>query len=162
MSTLTSGDAAPAFTLPDETGTVHKLADQKGKWTVVYFYPTDDTPGCTTEACQFRDLHPDMKVEGATVWGISPQGAESHRKFKDKYGLTFTLLSDVDHSVADTYGAWGPKPSPAGGMKDGLIRSTVLVDPEGRVAKSWPKVTADGHAAQVLEELREQRSARGA
>jgi peroxiredoxin Q/BCP len=161
MSTLNPGDVAPAFALPDENGALHELADQKGRWTVVYFYPTDDTPGCTTEACQFRDVHPDLKVEGATIWGISPQGAESHRKFKDKHGLTFTLLSDENHAIADRYGAWGPKPSPSGGMKDGLIRSTVLVDPEGRVARAWPRVKADGHAAEVLEALREVRSTRG-
>jgi len=161
MSTLNPGDIAPPFALPDEKRAVHDLADQRGRWTVVYFYPTDDSPGCTTEACQFRDLHPDIKVEGATVWGISPQGAESHQKFKDKHGLTFTLLSDEGHKVADQYGAWGPKVF-AGKETIGLIRSTVLVDPEGRVARHWPKVSADGHAAEVLEVLREQRAARGA
>jgi peroxiredoxin Q/BCP len=162
MNSLQPGDVAPAFALPDENGTIRDLRDQRGRWTVVYFYPADDTAGCTTEACQFRDLDGDIKVEGATVWGISPQGAESHRRFKEKHGLTFPLLVDADHETADAYGAWGPKPSPAGGMKDGLIRSTVLVDPEGKVARSWHKVTADGHAADVLEALREARSSRGA
>ena len=161
MSTLNPGDVAPAFALPDENRTVHALEGQRGKWTVVYFYPTDDSPGCTTEACQFRDLHPDINVEGATVWGISPQGAESHQKFKNKHGLTFTLLSDEDHKVADQYGAWGLKTF-AGKETIGLIRSTVLVDPEGRVVKHWPKVSADGHAAEVLELLREHRATRGA
>jgi peroxiredoxin Q/BCP len=161
MNSLSSGDAAPAFALPDENGTIHRLADQKGRWTVVYFYPADDTPGCTTEACQFRDLHADIKVEGATVLGISPQGAQSHRRFREKHGLTFTLLSDEDHQVADRYGAWGPKIS-AGKETIGLIRSTVLVDPEGRVARTWSKVSADGHAADVLDALRQLRSARGA
>jgi peroxiredoxin Q/BCP len=161
MNNLNPGDVAPTFKLPDENGTIHDLADQHGKWTVVYFYPTDDSPGCTTEACQFRDLHPDIKVEGATVWGISPQGAESHQKFKNKHGLTFSLLSDEDHKVADQYGAWGPKVF-AGKESIGLIRSTVLVDPEGRVAKYWHKVSADGHATEVLDTLREARSGRGA
>lgn len=160
MSTLNVGDAAPPLALPDENGTVHDLKDQRGRWTVVYFYPADDTPGCTTEACQFRDLNGDLKVEGATVWGISPQGADSHRRFREKHGLTFPLLIDADHAVAEAYGAWGPKPSPSGGMKDGLIRSTVLVDPDGKVARGWHKVSADGHAAEVLEALREVRAAR--
>jgi peroxiredoxin Q/BCP len=162
MSTPNPGDVAPPLALPDENGTVRDLKDQRGRWTVVYFYPADDTAGCTTEACQFRDVNGDLQVEGATVWGISPQGAESHRRFKDKNGLTFPLLVDDDHSVADAYGAWGPKPSPQGGMKDGLIRSTVLVDPEGKVARSWFKVSADGHAAEVLAALRELRAQRGA
>jgi peroxiredoxin Q/BCP len=162
MSTLNPGDVAPPLALADENGTIRDLGNQRGRWTVVYFYPADDSPGCTTEACQFRDLNGDLQVEGATVWGISPQGAESHRRFRDKHGLSFPLLVDEDHRVADAYGAWGPKPSPAGGMKDGLIRTTVLVDPEGRVARAWPKVSADGHAAEVLGALRELRSARGA
>jgi peroxiredoxin Q/BCP len=161
MSTLNPGEVAPPFALPDENRTIHSLDDQRGRWTVVYFYPTDDSPGCTTEACQFRDLHSDINIEGATVWGISPQGAESHQKFKNKHGLTFPLLSDEGHAVADTYGAWGPKVF-AGKETIGLIRSTVLVDPEGRVAKYWPKVSADGHAAEVLDALRELRSERGA
>ena len=159
MSTLNPGDVAPAFALPDENGTLHKLADQRGHWMVVYFYPNDDTPGCTTEACQFRDVQQDISVEGATVWGISPQGADSHRRFREKYGLTFTLLSDEDHGIAEAYGAWGLKVS-SGVEKMGLIRSTVLVDPDGRVAKTWPKVSADGHAAEVLAALREIRAAR--
>jgi peroxiredoxin Q/BCP len=161
MNTPNPGEVAPPFALPDETGTLHQLANQRGRWTVVYFYPTDDSPGCTTEACQFRDLNEDIKVEGATVWGISPQGADSHRKFREKHGLTFTLLSDEGHKVADQYGAWGPKTF-AGKETIGLIRSTVLVDPEGRVARAWPKVSADGHAAIVLDALREARAARGA
>lgn len=154
MSTLNPGDAAPPFALKDENGTVHRLADQRGKWTVVYFYPADDTPGCTTEACQFRDLNGDLKIAGATVWGISPQGPASHRKFREKYGLTFTLLCDEDHAVAERYGAWGLKTS-NGVQKMGLIRSTTLVDPDGKVAQVWPTVKADGHAAQVLEALHE-------
>ena len=158
MSTLNVGDLAPTLALPDENGQVHDIAQQRGTWTVVYFYPADDTPGCTTEACQFRDAMSDVAVEGATVWGISPQGPESHRKFRAKYGLTFPLLCDEDHAVAERYGAWGLKLS-FGVEKMGLIRSTVLVDPEGKVARVWPTAKADGHAAEVLAAIREIKAA---
>jgi peroxiredoxin Q/BCP len=154
---LIPGDLAPDFTLPDEHGTSHRLADRRGSWTIVYFYPHDDTPGCTTEACQFRDLASDIDAEGATVWGISPDGAASHARFRAKWGLPFTLLSDPDHAVAASYGAWGLK-TQYGREYEGIIRSTVLVDPEGRVARSWPRVKADGHAAEVLAALAEARS----
>ena len=154
MSTLQVGDAAPAVALPDETGTVHDLANQRGRWTILYFYPEDDTSGCTTEACQFRDIHEAIVASDADVWGVSPDGAASHERFKTKYGLPFTLLSDVDHAVADTYGAWGLKQN-YGKEYMGLIRSSFLIDPDGRIAKVWPKVKADGHAAQVLTALDE-------
>jgi len=159
MTTLAVGDMAPAIELPDDRGTVHRLADRRGRWTVVYFYPADDTPGCTTEACQFRDLAPAIEAQDAAIWGISPDGTASHARFRSKYGLPFTLLSDADHAVADAYGAWGEKQS-YGKTTIGLIRSSVLVDPEGRIARVWPKVKADGHAAEVAEALREARAAR--
>ena len=161
MSTLSVGDVAPAVALPDETGTVHDLKSQRGRWTILYFYPEDDTSGCTTEACQFRDVHEDIVASDADVWGVSPDGAASHERFKTKYGLPFTLLSDEDHAVADTYGAWGLKNN-YGREYMGLIRSSFLIDPEGRIAKVWPKVKADGHAAQVLEALNEAKSRRTA
>lgn len=157
MTSLRSGDPAPAFDLPDESGTLHRLEDRRGDWTVVYFYPEDDTPNCTTEACQFRDLQGDLTAEGAEVWGISPDGSGSHAAFRAKFGLPFTLLSDEDHAVAERYGAWGPK-TRYGRTYDGIIRSTFLVDPEGKIARAWTSVKADGHAAAVLEALR---SARG-
>ena len=159
MTTLAVGDMAPAIVLPDDRGRVHRLADRRGQWTVVYFYPADDTPGCTTEACQFRDLTPAIEAPDAAIWGISPDGTTSHARFRSKYGLPFTLLSDADHAVADAYGAWGEKQS-YGKTTIGLIRSSVLVDPEGRIARVWPKVKADGHAAEVAEALREARAAR--
>ena len=159
MSTLQVGDAAPAVALPDETGTVHDLASQRGRWTILYFYPEDDTSGCTKEACQFRDIHEDIVASDADVWGVSPDGAASHDRFKTKYGLPFTLLSDEDHAVADTYGAWGLKQN-YGKEYMGLIRSSFLIDPDGRIAKVWPKVKADGHAAQVLDALNEARGRR--
>jgi peroxiredoxin Q/BCP len=152
------GDTAPDFALPDADGTIHRLSDRRGHWTVVYFYPEDDTPGCTTEACQFRDLSGDIIDRSADVWGISPDDAASHRRFREKFGLPFTLLSDVDHEVSKEYGAWGPKVS-YGRETIGLIRSTYLVDPDGRVAHAWPKVKADGHAADVLATLREAQAA---
>ena len=111
--------------------TVHRLAERAGRWTIVYFYPEDDTPGCTTEACQFRDLHERIESEDAEVWGISPDGASSHGRFRSKFGLPFTLLSDEDHAVAERYGAWGLKQN-YGREYLGLIRSSVLVGPDGR------------------------------
>ncbi|MBF8289083.1 MAG: thioredoxin-dependent thiol peroxidase [Chloroflexi bacterium] len=152
MSVPEPGDLAPDIVLPDHSGTVHSLEDRRGHWTVVYFYPKDDTPGCTTEACQFRDLDAEAGVLDAVVWGISPDSAASHRRFRDKFDLPFTLLSDKDHAVADRYGAWQLK-SMLGKHYMGIQRSTFLVDPVGRIARSWPKVKADGHAAEVLAAL---------
>ena len=161
MSMPKAGDLAPEVALPDEHGTVHVLGDRRGSWTVVYFYPKDDTPGCTTEACGFRDLHGELDGLGAQVWGISRDGAGSHAAFRARYGLPFTLLSDEDHAVAEAFGAWGEKTS-YGRTSMGIIRSSFLVDPDGKVARAWPKVTADGHADQVLAALREAKAARSA
>jgi len=152
------GDRAPEVALPDETGTIHRLSDRGGQWTVVYFYPEDDTPGCTTEACQFRDLNERIESEEAEVWGISPDDAGSHQRFRAKFGLPFTLLSDEGHKVADVWGAWGKKVN-YGKEYMGLIRSSFLVGPDGTIVRAWPKVKADGHAEQVLEALREARQA---
>ncbi len=152
MSMPAPGDPAPDFTLPDDRGTVHRLSDRRGRWTVVYFYPKDDTPGCTTEACQFRDAETRFAEEDAEVWGISPDGARSHASFRAKFGLPFTLLSDEDHAVAERYGAWQLKQA-YGRESHGIQRSTFLVDPEGRIARAWPKVKADGHASEVLAAL---------
>ena len=159
MSMPDPGEAAPDIVLPDESGTIHRLADQRGRWTIVYFYPADDTPGCTTEACQFRDLHAEVRDTDADVWGISPDGAASHRRFREKFDLPFTLLSDVDHAVAERYGAWTLKQN-YGREYMGIQRSTFLVDPDGRLARTWPRVKADGHAAEVLAALAEVRAER--
>jgi len=159
MSAPEAGAAAPDVALPDETGTVHRLADQRGRWTVLYFYPEDDTPGCTVEACQFRDLDEQIRDAGADVWGVSPDGAASHARFREKFNLRFPLLSDPDHSLAGAYGAWQLK-SLYGREYWGIQRSTFLIDPDGRVAHAWPKVKADGHAAEVLTALAEARAAR--
>lgn len=147
------GDVAPDVALPDETGAIHRLVDQRGRWTVIYFYPADDTPGCTTEACQFRDHHGQVRDTGADVWGISPDGAASHRRFREKFDLPFILLSDEDHAVAERYGVWVEKRS-YGRTSMGVLRATFLIDPDGRVAHVWPSVRPDGHAAEVLDVLR--------
>jgi peroxiredoxin Q/BCP len=152
MSMPQAGDLAPEVALPDEHGTVHRLADRRGSWTVLYFYPKDDTPGCTIEACGFRDLNADLERLDARVWGISPDGAGSHAAFRAKFGLPFTLLSDEDHAVAEAFGAWGEKKN-YGRTYMGVIRSSFLVGPDGRVTEAWPSVKADGHAAQVLDAL---------
>ena len=153
MSMPNVGDDAPDLALPDEHDTIHHLADRRGSWTVVYFYPADDTSGCTTEACGFRDLHAEIGGLDAEIWGISPDGSGSHAAFRAKYGLPFTLLSDVDHAVAERYGAWGEKNN-YGRTYFGIIRSSFLVGPDGRVAAVWAKVKVDGHAAEVLAALR--------
>jgi peroxiredoxin Q/BCP len=140
--------------LPDETGTVHDLADQHGRWTILYFYPKDDTPGCTVEACEFRDANATIVERGADVWGISPQGAASKRHFREKFGLPFTLLADEQHEAAGAYGSWVEKQN-YGRTYMGTARTTFLVDPDGRIARVWPKVKPEGHAADVMAALDE-------
>ena len=157
MSIPAVGDPAPEIALPDDGGTLHRLADQRGRWTIVYFYPTDDTPGCTTEACEFRDANDTIRERGADVWGISPQGAKSKRSFREKFGLPFLLLADEDHAVADAYGSWVEKKN-YGKTYMGTARRTFLVDPDGRVARTWEKVKPEGHAAEVLAALDEAQS----
>src|SRR4029077_4327173 len=115
MTIPPAGGPAPEIALPDETGTIHRLADQRGRWTIVYFYPADDTPGCTTEGCEFRDANAAITERAADVWGISPQGAPSKRAFREKFGLPFLLLADEDHAVADAYGSGGGKTNKRGG-----------------------------------------------
>jgi peroxiredoxin Q/BCP len=148
------GDLAPEIALPDETGTIHRLADQRGRWTILYFYPTDDTPGCTVEACEFRDQNEAIHERGADVWGISPQGATSKRAFREKFGLPFALLADEQHAVADTYGTWVEKVN-YGRTYWGTARATFLVSPDGRIARVWSKVKPEGHAREVLAALDE-------
>jgi peroxiredoxin Q/BCP len=154
MSMPTVGDPAPEVALPDETGTVHRLSDQRGRWTVLYFYPKDDTPGCTVEACEFRDANDTIVERGADVWGVSPQGAASKRAFRDKFGLPFTLLADERHEVGEAYGSWVEKHN-YGKTYMGMARTTFLVDPDGRIARVWPKVKPEGHAGEVLAALDE-------
>ncbi len=146
------GDPAPEIVLPDETGTVHRLSEQRGRWTIVYFYPKDDTPGCTVEACEFRDANETIHEKGADVWGISPQGAPSKKSFREKFGLPFVLLADVDHAVAEAYGSWVEKTN-YGKTYMGVARTTFLVDPAGQVVRTWTKVKPEGHAADVIAAL---------
>jgi len=151
-----AGDKAPAFTLQDETGRKFALSGQKSKWAVVYFYPRDNTSGCTKEACEFTSLFKQFEKLDATVIGISPDSQESHRKFIEKQALKVKLLSDPAHKVMSKYGAWGTKMM-YGKKHMGVIRSTFLIDPKGKIAHVWYKVKAAGHAEKVIEKLGEQR-----
>jgi len=148
------GELAPDFELRDDRGTAHRLSDRRGHYTVVYFYPADDTPGCTREACSFRDNDAAFTEAATEVWGLSPQGPASKAAFRAKYGLPFTLLADEDHAVADAYGAWGEKTN-YGKTYWGILRSSFLVGPDGRVERVWPRVKPEGHAVEVLAALRE-------
>lgn len=159
MTIPAAGEKAPDVALPDEDGTVHRLSDQRGRWTILYFYPTDNTPGCTIEACEFRDANETIRERGADVWGVSPQGAASKRSFREKFGLPFTLLADEDHKAAEDYGSWVEKQN-YGKTYWGTARTTFLVDPDGRIARVWPKVKAEGHAAEVLAALDAEQAAR--
>jgi len=155
MSTPNVGDLAPEVALPDETGMVHRLADQRGRWTILYFYPKDDTPGCTKQACGIRDAYGEFQRAGAIVLGVSPDEESSHVKF----GLPFILLADEAHEVADAYGTWVEKDN-YGKKYWGTARRTFLIDPDGRIARTWPKVKPEGHAAEVLEALDAEQAAR--
>ncbi len=146
------GVSAPEIALADETGAIHRLSEQRGRWTIVYFYPKDDSPGCTVEACEFRDANETIHEKGADVWGISPQGAPSKRSFREKFGLPFVLLADVDHAVAEAYGSWVEKTN-YGKTYMGVARTTFLVDPDGQIVRTWAKVKPEGHAADVIAAL---------
>ncbi len=152
MSRLEVGERAPAFTLKDHDGNKVSLKDFAGSRVIVYFYPADDTPGCTKEACQFNDELAAFRSLDAAVIGISPDGAEKHRAFRAKYGLNFTLLSDPDKSVMEKYGAYGEKMM-YGKKVLGVIRSTFVVSPRGTIERAFYNVRADGHAAKVLAGL---------
>lgn len=148
------GKPAPGFALENQDGNRISLADFAGRWVVLYFYPKDDTPGCTTEACQFTEGIEAFSGLDAVVLGCSADGAASHRKFIAKHKLAFNLLTDSDHAVMKAYGAWGEKVM-YGKKSEGVIRSTVLIDPNGLIAAHWPKVKAEGHAEAVRARLAE-------
>lgn len=152
-----AGAKAPDFTLAADDGTKVKLSQFRGKPVVVYFYPKDDTPGCTREACAFRDRKKELEKLGAIVLGLSPDTTASHAKFRDKFDLNFPLLADAEHKVAEKYGAWREK-NMYGKVSMGIQRSTFLIDAEGKIAKVWKKVNVDGHDEKVLEALRELKS----
>jgi peroxiredoxin Q/BCP len=151
--TLPAGSPAPDFELPDETGALRRLSDYRGSPVVLYFYPKDDTPGCTVEACSFRDGYGDYRNAGVTVLGVSPDTAKKHTKFKEKYQLPFTLLADGEHKVCELYGVWGRKKL-MGREYDGVFRTTFVIDPAGVIVKVFEKVKPDGHSAEVLRALR--------
>jgi peroxiredoxin Q/BCP len=148
---------APAFVLEDQAGGTVDSRDLKGKWTVLYFYPKDDTPGCTKEACNFRDNYGAIQAKGATVLGVSGDSEASHQKFQQKYELPFQLLADPGNEVARAYGAWGTKQN-YGKTYEGIIRSTFIIGPDGRVAKVWKRVKPDAHGGEVLKWLSENAS----
>ncbi len=146
------GAPAPDFELTTDAGETVRLSDLRGHPVVLYFYPKDDTPGCTTEACEFRDAYDTFRERGVEILGVSPDSAASHVKFKEKYGLPFTLLADPEHEVADAYGVWAEKRR-GGQTYMGIDRSTFVIDAEGRVAKAAYNVKATGHVAKLRRDL---------
>ncbi|MFA7286234.1 MAG: thioredoxin-dependent thiol peroxidase [Patescibacteria group bacterium] len=157
MSVLQVGALAPAFTLLDQDGVEQSLKDYKGSWVLLYFYPKDDTPGCTTEACTFRDALPSFSTVDAVVLGISKDSVSSHKKFAEKYALPFRLLADTEHVVISEYGFWQPKKF-MGREFLGTVRSSVLLAPDGSIAKIYENVKAAEHAALVLADLQQLRA----
>jgi len=151
-TTLAAGDAAPSFELEDDHGRRVKLDELRGKWVVLYWYPKDDTPGCTMEACEIRDNFAMISGE-AEIFGVSPDNVTSHQKFRDKHALPFPLLADPDHKVSDLYGVWGPKTF-MGREYLGVDRATFIVGPDGKLATVFPKVNPAGHALELLDTLR--------
>ncbi|HGY09413.1 MAG TPA: peroxiredoxin [Oceanithermus profundus] len=156
---IREGTKAPDFALPDQEGRIHRLSDYAGRWVVLYFYPKDHTPGCSQEARDFNALLDRFEAMDAAVLGVSKDSVESHRRFAEKLGLRFSILADPETEVIRAYGAWGKKKL-YGKEYEGTIRSTVLIDPEGRVARVWPKVRVKGHAEAVLAELERLREER--
>jgi peroxiredoxin Q/BCP len=149
---LSKGSPAPDFTLSDETGATKRLSDFKGRPVVLYFYTKDDTPGCTTEACNFRDEYSAYVDADVVILGVSPDSPSSHAKFKEKYSIPFPLLADVGHKVCDQYGVWGPK-NFMGREYEGVLRTTFLVDANGRIAKVFENVKPAEHSTEVLAAL---------
>lgn len=149
---IKAGQPAPQFTLPDETGINRSLIDYSGRPVVLYFYPKDDTPGCTKEACAFRDDYGEYEKAGVEILGVSPDSSESHAEFKGKYNLPFHLLADPDHQILETYGTWGPKKY-MGREYMGVLRTTFLIGPDGQILKVFENVKPDGHSAEILAAL---------
>ena len=150
---IEANSQAPDFSLMDENGVTRKLSDYRGKVVVLYFYPKDDTPGCTTEACAFRDQYQEYTDAGVTILGVSPDSTGSHTKFKAKFQLPFTLLADENHKVCELYGVWGRKKA-IGREYDGVFRTTYLIGPDGRILKVFESVKPDGHSAEILAALK--------
>ena len=150
---LQQGSEAPDFTLPDQDGKEHTLSDYRGRWVLLYFYPKDDTPGCTKEACMIRDVFPRFENTHAEVFGISKDSVKSHKKFAEKYELPFSILSDELGGTVNAYGVWQKKRM-MGKEYMGIVRSSFLIDPEGNIAKVYVKVKPEIHAEEVLEDLK--------
>lgn len=146
------GSIASNFTLLDQDGNEHSLSETRGKYTLVYFYPKDDTPGCTKEACSLGEYMPDFSKSGAVIFGISADTVKSHKKFAEKYGLPFTLLADPDHLAINAYGVWGKKKF-MGRDYDGIFRTSFLIAPDGTIAKIYENVKPEKHAEEVLADL---------
>lgn len=151
---ISANQTAPDFSLSDETGTVRKLSDYLGKVVVLYFYPKDDTPGCTTEACNFRDNFSAYEKKGVVILGVSPDSPKSHAKFKEKYHLNFPLLADVEHQVCEQYGVWGLKKF-MGKEYNGVFRTTFLIGTDGKIVKVFENVKPEQHSDEVLGALQE-------
>jgi peroxiredoxin Q/BCP len=154
MSLIDEGKRAPAFSLNDQDGKTHRLSDYEGRPLILYFYPKDDTPGCTKESCAFRDSLPHFRKSQAAVFGVSILDEASKKRFADKFDLNFPLLADADHKVADKYGVWQKK-SLYGRAFMGIVRTTYLIGADGKVAKRWDNVKVDGHAEEVLAAVRQ-------
>ncbi len=149
---LEIGTKAPDFTLPDQNGEMHSLSDYKGKKVVLYFYPKDNTPGCTKQACSFGELMPQFKEKGAVILGVSKDSVASHKKFEEKFGLPFTLLSDTERTVIEAYDVWKEKKN-YGKVTMGVVRTTYLIDEKGKIIKAFGNVKAADNPAQMLEEV---------
>lgn len=153
MKKIKEGIMAPNFKLADQDDKFHKLSDFRGKWVLIYFYPKDDTPGCTKEACSIRDMMPDFKKLGLQVFGISIQNSKSHKKFEEKYNLPFTLLADEEKEVVNKYGVWAKKKF-MGREYMGILRQSFLIDPKGKIVKIYENVKPEIHAEEILEDLK--------
>ncbi len=151
---ISAGIPAPDFMLPDENGTQRRLSDYRGQTVILYFYPKDDTTGCTAEACNFRDDYSAYVEAGVTILGVSPDSTKSHVKFKKKYELPFPLLADENHAVCELYGVWGEKHL-MGHTYDGVLRTTFLIDPNGKIKKVFEKVRPSQHSAEMLAVIKE-------
>lgn len=149
---IIEGNQAPDFTLSDESEKIHRLSDYRGKVVLLYFYPKDDTPGCTTEACNFRNDYSAYQKSGVTILGVSPDTTQKHTQFIAKYQLPFTLLADPDHRVCELYGVWGKKKF-MGREYDGVFRTSFLIDSDGNIRKIYKNVKPDNHSAEVLQDI---------
>lgn len=150
---LKEGKLAPDFTVADQNGKSHTLSDYRGQWVLIYFYPKDDTPGCTKEACAIRDMMPNFKKLKLQIFGVSVDSVKSHKKFEEKYDLPFTLLADEDKKIVGKYGVWGKKKF-MGREYMGTFRTSFLIDPKGKIAKIYEKVKPEVHAEEILDDLK--------